>query len=166
MFHDQPEIVEKHWSGKLNAPENRPWDEGLRHSSHNLIQWDQHPTYDGYTITFSGTLLGDAVLSSGTIREAERDGYQNFHLFPVISNEFTGNIFPPSWGGNMRHPGDTTALEYQLEDRKFTVKFRFPQKLGDPSDYIVDVWGFRDESRTPIIWPDRDRLGYARIRVE
>ena len=166
VFHDQPEIVEKHWSGKLNAPENRPWDEGMADSSHNLIQWDQDPTYDGEFVTFSGSLLGDAVLSSGTIKEAERDGYQNFHLYPVRSNEFGGNIFPPGWGSNMRHPGDTTALEYRLEDRTFTVKFRFPQKLGDPSDYIVDVWGFQDESRTPVIWPDRDRLGYARIRVE
>ena len=166
VFATESDIVEKHWSGKLNAPENRPWDEGMAHSSHNLIQWDQHPTYDGEFVTFSGSLLGDAVLSSGTIKEAERDGYQNFHLYPVRSNEFGGNIYPPGWGSNMRHSGDTTALEYRLEDRTFTVKFRFPQKLGDPSDYIVDVWGFQDESRTPVIWPDRDRLGYARIRVE
>ena len=165
-FHGQSEIVEKHWSGKLNAPENRPWDEDLFYFSHNLIQWDQHPTYDGDTITFSGTLLGDAVLSSGTIGEANRDGYQNFHLYPVGSNEFGGNIYPPGWGHNMRHSGDTTALEYQLKGRTFTVKFRLPQKLGDPSGYFIDVWGFQDESRTPIIWPDRDRLGYARIQVE
>ena len=65
-----------------------------------------------------------------------------------------------------RDPGDTNALEFQLEDRTFTVKFRFPQKLGDPSGYLVDVWGFQDESRTPVIWDARDRLGYARIRVE
>ena len=26
-FHDQADIVEKHWSGKLNAPENRPFDD-------------------------------------------------------------------------------------------------------------------------------------------
>ena len=54
----------------------------------------------------------------------------------------------------------------RLEGRTFTVKFRLPQKLGDPSGYFIDVWGFQDESRTPVIWPDRDRLGYARIRVE
>ena len=165
-FHDQSEIVEKHWSGKLNAPENRPWDEDIAHQSHNLIQWNQHPTYHGEFVTFSGALLGDAVLSSGTIKEAERDGYQNFHLYPIDTLEFGGNIYPPGWGRNMRHPGDTTALEYRLEDRTFNVKFRFPQKLGDPSGYIVDVWGFQDESRTPVIWPSRDRLGYARIRVE
>ena len=166
VFHDQSKIVEKHWSGKLNAPENLPWDIGMAGSSHDLIQWDQYPTYDGEFVTFSGSLLGDSVLSSGTTKEAERDGYQNFHLYPVRSNEFGGNIYPPSWGSSMRHPGDTTALEYWLEVRTFTVKFRFPQKLGDPSDYIVDVWGYQDESRTPVIWDARDRLGYARIRVE
>ncbi len=165
-FQEQSDIVEKHWSGKLNAPENRPWDEGLAHSSHNLIQWDQYPTYDGEFVTFRGTVLGDAVLSSGTIREAERDGYQNFHLYPVGKNEFGGNIYPPGWGHNTRHPGDTTALDYRLEGRTFTVRFRLPQVLGDPSGYFVDVWGFQDESRTPVIWDARDRLGYARIRVE
>ena len=166
VFSTESEIVEKHWSGKLNAPENRPWDEGVAHSSHNLIQWDQHPTYDGEFVTFSGSLLGDAVLSSGTIEEGHRDGYGNFHIYPVRSSEFTGNIRPPGRSWTPHHPGDTTALEYRLEDRTFTVKFRFPQKLGNASEYIVDVWGFQDESRTPVIWPDRDRLGYARIRVE
>ena len=166
VFHDQPEIVDKYWSGKFNAPENRPWDEDLFHSSHNLIQWDQHPTYDGDTITFGGTLLGDAVLSSGTIEEANKDGYGNFHIYSVGESKFTGNISPAGLNRAPRDPGDTTALEYRLEGRTFTVRFRFPQALGDPSDYFVDVWGFQDESRTPVIWDARDRLGYARIRVE
>lgn len=166
VFFDQSEIVEKHWSGKLNAPENRLWDEDLSQNSHNLIQWDQHPAYDGDYVTFSGTLLGNAVLSSGTVEEAENDGYQNFHLYPIPGLKFGGNVFPPSWDWDMKYPGDTVALEYRLEGRTFTVKFRFPKSLGDPSGYIVDVWGFQDESRTPVIWPDRDRLGYARIRTE
>ena len=164
-FHDQSEIVEKHWSGKLNAPDNRPWDEGIAHQSHNLIHWDQHPTYDGEFVTFSGSLLGDAVLSSGTIEEANRDGYGNFHIYSISGSKFTGNISPPGLCRPPRDPGDTTALEFGLEGRNFAVKFRFPQGLGDPSNYFVDVWGFQDASRTPVIWPDRDRLGYARIRV-
>ena len=170
-FHDQSEIVEKHWSGELNAPENRPpdkWDELILHSSQNLIQWDQHPTYDGEFVTFSGTVLDDAVLSSGTIEEANRDSYGNFHIYSVDDSKFTGYISSPGLNRSPREPGDVTALEYRLEDRTFTVRFRFPQKLGDPSDYFVDVWGFQDESRTPVIWEgfERDRLGYARIRVE
>ena len=77
-FSNQPEIVEKHWSGKLNAPENRRWDEDIVHSSHDLMQWDQHPTYDGDSITFSGTLLGQAVLSGETIEQARRDSTRTF----------------------------------------------------------------------------------------
>ena len=148
-FHDQSEIVEKHWSGKLNSPENRPWDEGMAHSSHNLIQWDQYPTYDGEFVTFSGTLLGDAVLSSGTIEEANRDSYGNFHIYSVADSKFTGNISPPGLNRPPREPGDVTTLEFRLEDRTFTVRFRFPQKLGNPSDYIVDVWGFRTKAELP-----------------
>ena len=164
-FHGYLDIVEKYWSGKWNAPENRPWDEGISHSNHNLIQWDQQPTYDGEFVTFSGALQGDAVLSSGTIAEANRDGYGNFHIYSVDGSRFTGNISPPGLNRSRSSPGDTTALDFRLEGKSFTVKFRFPQALGNPADYFVDVWGFQDESRTPVFWDSRDRLGYARIRV-
>ena len=80
VFSDQAAIVDKHWSGALNAPENRPFDEVLDRSSHDLIQWDQHPTYDGQEVSFSGTLLDDAVLSSETISQAREGGYSNFTL--------------------------------------------------------------------------------------
>ena len=165
VFANESEIVEKHWSGKLNAPESR-WEREASSTSHDLIRWDQNPTYDGDSITFSGTLLGDAVLSGETIAQALRDGYRNFHLYFVDSSKFVGNINPPGWTGGTRHPGDNTALEYRLEGRTFAVRFRLPEALGNPTDYFVDVWGFRDESRTPVIWQDRDRLGYARIIVE
>ena len=165
VFAGESDIVEKHWSGKLNAPENR-WMAEMSSQSHNLIRWDQHPVYDGDTITFSGTLLGDADLSSGTIAQTRNDNYQNFHLFTVENSRFIGNIFHPDWTHGTRHPGDNIALEYRLQGRTFTVRFRLPESLGNPADYVVDVWGFRDESRTAVIWPDRDRLGYARIRVE
>ena len=161
IFNDQSEIVEKHWSGGLNAPENRWIAE-----SHNLIRWDLHPTYDGDTITFSGTLLGDAVLSGETIEQARRDGYRNFHIYPVDGHEFMGNINAPGQNWGTYFAGDNVALEYRLEGRSFTVGFRLPEALGNPTDYIVDVWGFQDASRTPVIWPDRDRLGYARIRAK
>ena len=164
-FHGQAEIVEKHWSGRLNAPENRLWDEDLILTSHDLIRWDQHPTYDGDSVTLKGTLLGDAVLSGETIAQARRDGYRNFHLYRIVDSKFMGNINPPGWTGGTHFPGDNIALEYRLEGRNFIVRFRFPAALGNPTDYFVDVWGFRNKSRTPIIWPDRDRLGYARIRV-
>ena len=44
VFADQANIVEKHWSGALNAPENLPFDEGVYRRSHDVVQWDQHPT--------------------------------------------------------------------------------------------------------------------------
>lgn len=166
-FQDQAEIVEKHWSGKLNAPENRPFDEGIYRSNHGLIQWDQHPTYDGQHVTFSGTLLGDAVLSRETIGEARRgSGYQNFDLYPAAMGGFEGRILPDGISWALHFPGDTIATEYRLEADTFTIKFPFPTALGNPSDYVVHVWGFQDEDKTPVIGEQGDRLGYARIRVE
>lgn len=168
-FHDQAEIVEKHWSGKLNAPENRPFDEGVYRTNHDLVQWEQYPTYDGNSVTFSGALLGNAVLSSETIEQARKGGYQNFSLSAADEYEFVGTIFPPLdddcyW--NLDDPGDTTAIEYRLEEGRFTVKFRVRQSLGSPSDYVVIVWRFQDESQEAFIDDDIDILGYARIRVE
>ena len=168
-FQDQADIVEKHWSGKLNAPENRPFDEGIYRVSHDLIQWDQYPTYDGDSVTFRGTLLGDAVLSNETLHDATKGGsYQNFTLGLADEFQFLGVIFPPLgdelyWP--LDDPGDTNALDYQLEDYSFTIRFRLRQGLRDPSNYVVIVWGYRDETRMPFIAENIDILGYARIRV-
>ena len=166
-FHDQADAVEKHWSGKLNAPENRPYDPELS-QSHDLIQWDQYPTYDGEFVTFSGALLGDAVLSYETLAAARRGGdwYQNFDLYPAGKGGFEGWILPPGHSWRLENLGDATATEYRLEGRTFTVRFPFPKALDNPSDYVVHVWGFQDGSRTPTIAEYGDRLGYARIRVE
>ena len=167
MFVDQAGIVDKHWSGALNAPENRPFDEGVDRRSHDLIQWDQYPTYDGHSVTFSGTLLNDAVLSE-TIHEArEGGGYSNFTLNPADDFVFSGTIFVPLEEGRrwiLDDPWETVATVYRLNDRAFTVKFPFPQALDSPSEYAVKVLGFADESRTPRIGDAVDVLGYARIR--
>ena len=40
VFAGQLDIVNKHWDGALNAPENRPFDEGKDHTNHHLIQWE------------------------------------------------------------------------------------------------------------------------------
>ena len=168
-FPDQAAIVEKHWSGKLNAPENRPIDDGAR--GHRLVQWDQRPTYDGEFVTFRGTLLGDAVLDDETIAEARENG-GNFTLHSV-DNEYAGAILPPLsfLGGlfgqwQLDNPGDVVAAQYELDDGTFSVRFRYPQALGDPSDYIVYVWGFQDETMTSFFGWEEDVLGGARIQVE
>ncbi len=171
-FEGQSAIIEKHWSSKLNAPENRPFDEMAGMTSHDLIQWTPYPTYDGRSVTFSGTLLGDAVLMSETIKQArEFNRLPNFTLTPAAEYEFTGTILPPFnddsyW--NLDDPGDTVATEYRLEGRAFTVKFPFPKALANPSDYVVIVWGFQDETKTAFISDEGrpDILGYARIRTE
>ena len=169
-FADQSAIVEKHWSGKLNAPENRPFDDGVPRRSHGLIRWDQFPTYDGDFVTFSGTLLGDAVLSSETLDEARIGGKsQNFTLTPADGYGSVGSLLPQQNAGRrwiLDDSGDVVASEYRLGDGTFTVRFRPPSALGDPSDYVVLVWGFQDDSRTPVIGENADVLGYARIRVE
>ena len=166
VFSDQAAIVDKHWSGALNAPENRPFDEGVDRSSHDLIQWDQYPSYDGRGVSFKGTLLNDAVLSRGTLSLAREGGYTNFSLSLADDHGFLGSILPPLESGSwtLDDPGDTVATVYQLDERAFTVKFQFPQALDSPSDYVVLVWGYTDDTRTPTIGDNIDVLGYARIR--
>ncbi len=167
-FPDQAAIVEKHWSGKLNAPESRPLDEGAHRRSHGLIQWDQRPTYDGTFVTFGGTLLGDAVLFNETLAEARSGGYANFTLAPANDYESVGSILPrlTSARWQLNDPGDVVAPEYELDDGTFTVRFRPRAGLGDPSDYVVLVWGFQDGNRTPFFGEELDVLGHARIQVE
>ena len=166
VFSDQAAIVDKHWSGALNAPENRPFDEGVDRSSHDLIQWDQYPTYDGQEVSFNGTLLNDAVLSRGTLSLAREGGYTNFSLSLADDHGFVGSILPPLESGSwtLDDPGDTVATIYRLDGRQFTVTFQFPQALDSPSDYAVLVWGYQDATRVPTIGDDIDLLGYARIR--
>ena len=162
VFHEQSQTVEKHWSGKLNAPENRSYHE-YRYSryTHDLIQWDQYPTYDGQHVNLRGTLLRDAVLASGTLTEAE-GGYPNFELISD-DGQFIGNIQPPSSSAGSEYE----TVEYSLEGRTFTVKFAFPNTLGDPQEHLVNVMGFLDESRmSSLFGSEVQTLGYARIRVK
>ena len=167
-FPNHQDIVERHWSGGLNAPENRP-NEGIERRSHNLIQWDERPRYDGESVTFRGTLLGQAVLSKETVRYARSGGYQNFTLSRVDQPEYVGTILPMLVDGStwrLDDPGDTVATEYLIEGRTFTVTFRFPESLENPADYVVIVWGFEDAQRKPVLGRNVDLLGYARIRVD
>ena len=160
VFPDQDEIVERHWAGRLNAPENRGFDEGRDWISHDLVQWDQYPTYEDREVSFTGTLLNDAVFSyPATV-------YPNFSSRPANGSKFLGHILPPGSNWRLKYPLDVIADSYQLDGQSFTVSFTFPEDLeGVPSDYVVFVSGFQNDIRTPTIGTKVDLLGYARIRV-
>ena len=125
LFPGQAQIIDKHWNGALNAPENRAYDE-YRFSgySHDLIQWNQYPTYDGQMVAFRGSLLADSVLLSRTLAEAN-SGYSNFQL-RSIDGQFVGNIEPPS------RKGQVTSVEYLLEGKYFHRQVSLPTGLRQP----------------------------------
>ena len=154
-------------AGALNAPENRPFDEGLDRTTHDVIQWDQHPTYDGHSVTFSGSLLDGAVLVAETIEQARAGGYQPFVLYVADDYGFVGFILPPGTSWSLG-TGSSVADTYSLDDdtKSFTITFPFPEALGNPTDYVVIIDGYQDSSRTPRIGSKYDSLGYARIRLE
>ena len=168
VFSRQSDVIDLHWTGAMNAPENRPFDEGKERTSHDLVQWDQYPTYDGRSVSFRGTLLDGAILSKATVHQARGGGYQNFVMGQADGNEYVGFILPPLVDGSnwiLDDPGDSVATSYRLGGKEFDIRFPFPEALGDPSGYVMAVWGFQDENRTPNIGEKVDLLGYARIRL-
>ena len=109
------------------------------------------------------------MLSNETFEDATTSGtYQNFSLHSTDDYKFLGVIFPPlgdEWYWPLDDPGDTNALEYNLEGGSFSIKFRLRQSLRNPTDYEVFVWGFIDHTRTPYVGKNVDLIGYARIRT-
>ncbi len=168
-FRGQSVIVEKHWSGKVNAPENRP--AVLPWLSANLIQWDILPAYDGSVVEFQGTVLGGASLAKQTIQQARTGGFPNFTLHSTNEFDYVGTILPPLAPDDDRYwilddVGDVVANTYSLRDSTFTVRFVLPSQLDSSEEYAVLVWGFQDESRMPIFGNSADTLGYAIIRTD
>ncbi len=167
-FASQDTIIDLHWSGKMNAPENRPSDEGYERTNHELIEWTQLPMYDGSSsVSFEGVLRDDAVLVNYAPKQG---GYSNFTLALADTQEYLGSILPDlaGWNWDLDSPGDTVATKYLIDPNTgaFVIEIPWPQKLeGAPSDYVVLVWGFQDADRTPTIGENLDLLGYARIRV-
>ena len=168
IFTGQDEIVDEHWSGGINAPDRRP-DEGIARPNHDLIQWTLAPTYDGHSVTFEGRFLGDSVLAN---TDPTGGGYQNFSLLRADGREHIGTILPPlseGWSWTLDDPGDVVANGYlfSVTTRHFHVLFKFPTALeGQPSDYVVIVWGYPTGARMPTIGNNVDILGYARIGIE
>ena len=169
-FAGQDAIIDRHWSGKLNAPENRGFDEGYEYTSHNLIQWTRYPTYENGVVTFEGIFLNGAEPSFRLPRPPGRH-YSNFYLRTAEDRKHVGSILEPLSGNRtwpLDDPGDVVADTYLMDDSSntFTVTFDFPEGLGgNPSDYVVRVMGFQASDREATIGENIDLLGYARIRV-
>ena len=164
-FSAHAEIVEKHWSGGLNAPENRPPDEGIERITHDLVEWEERPAYDESTgmVTLKGTLLEDAVFTDIGQRTS---GYPSFTLVRADSRRKLGSILPPVSGPGwiLDDPADVVATSYEVAGQEFSVTFQFPL-YGDPTDYVVVVWGYLGEHRIVTIRDGADPLGYSRIRI-
>ena len=169
-FAGQDAIIDHHWSGKMNSPENRPFDEGYEYTSHNLIQWTRHPTYEDGVVTFEGTYLNGAEPSFRLPRPRGR-AFSNFSLRTADDGKWLGSILVPLSGNRtwtLDDPGDVIADTYLIDDSSntFTIIFDFPEGLGDnPSDFVVRVMGFQNSDREATIGENIDLLGYARIRV-
>ena len=96
VFRGQSEIVEKYWSGKLNAPENRPFDEAGLYASHELVEWKQFPVYDRGTVKLQGKLLGEAVLQDVDLKNPKRNERytSNFTISAANGSRHIGSILP------------------------------------------------------------------------
>ena len=165
-FAGQGTVIDHHWSGKMNAPENRGFDEGLDRIDHDLVRWDKYPTYEGGKVSFKGELLSDGVFSHPAMTSPGTVIRTNFAVRHANRREYLGSILPPGRNWRLDDPLDVIADSYQLDGQSFAVAFTFPEGVdGALFDYVVTVRGFQDETRTPTIGTHSDLLGYARIRV-
>ena len=169
-FAGQDAIMDYHWSGKLNAPENRPFDEGYERSNHDLIQWQQYPTFVDGVVELKGVLLGDSILVSKDATEISRFEFSAFKLRSVDGGADLGSILPPPRTGRkwiLDDPGDVQAATFAINEaeRRFHIRFEFPTALGAPEDFVVLVLGYQNADREPTIGSKVDPLSYARIRV-
>ena len=172
VFSDQAEIVDRHWSGKLNAPESRGFDEGIERTNHDLIQWTQYPTFSEGEVVLKGIPLEDAVYVARDMREAIRYERLAFTFMPTDGWEHLGSILPyeiaSGFEWTFNTPGDVQASTFVIfqADSRFDIRFTFPTVLGPPENVIIVVWGYQNADREPTIGSKVDLLGYARIRVE
>ncbi len=125
-FAGQDAIIDYHWSGKLNAPENRPFDEGYERTSHDLIRWEQYPTFAGGVVKFKGVLLGDSTLVSRDATEISRFEFAAFKLRSVDGGADLGSILPPPREGKkwiLDDPGDVQAANFAINEAERRFQF-------------------------------------------
>ena len=171
VFSDQLDIVEHYWSGKWNAPENRDPSEGIDRISHHMVEWDEYPAYNpnSKVVSLRGSLRSEAVLYAPNISVARRGGPQNFVLYPFDDTAATGSILPyfddgrTSW--DTSNYDSVVTSRYDITEQTFHVEFTFPDKLGDPTGFVVTIQGYLTAERKPRVGTRSDNLGYARIRL-
>ncbi len=172
VFPGQADIVERHWSGKLNAPENLGFDNGIERTNHDLIQWTQYPVFSEGEVVLKGIPLEDAVYVAEDMRAMIKYKYAAFTLMAADRWEFFGSILPyeiaSGWEWTFDDPGDVQASTFVIfqADKRFHIAFPFPTVLGAPEDIVVGVWGYQNADREATIGDKVDLLGYARIRLE
>lgn len=160
-------IIDRHWSGDLNAPHRWDPDDSLNFTSHKAVVWTQKPTYRNGTVTFAGYLEGTATLVNPDSASARRGGgYPNFTIGNPNGNAL-GSILIPLTGRRswtLDDPGDVVASRYQIGNGRFEISFRWPTAVGNYDDKHITVWGYQDASRTPVISNRADSLGQSMIR--
>ena len=167
IFPSRAAIVEKHWSGEVNAPANRTAVSDLL--SHDLIRWNQAPTVSrsGF-VSLRATLLSDSNLSQTNQQARDSEGYPNFTLYD--KNGYVGTILPtlrPGWNWNLSESSrHAESHEYFIYPDGFRVAFRFPPILDNPTEFYVVVRGFRDSKMVPYVGTEADVLGFAKIEMK
>ena len=160
-------IIDRHWSGDLNAPHRWDPDDSLRFTSHEVVVWTQKPTYLNSTVSFTGHLQGTASLSKPDTESAMRGGAANFTINDYDGNPL-GSILIPLTGNsywNLDDPGDVVADQYEVGNGRFEISFRWPTALGNYADKHITVWGYNNAERMPTISKGADSLGMSMIRV-
>ena len=168
-FPSQADIINKHWSGKLNAPENRPYDDMAGVVSHDLVEWEQYPTYDRGTVKLQGKLLHGAVFQDVDLKNSGggKSYYADYLISLASRLDYKGVILPQ--GRWILDPEDTEASthHYYPATDTFILEFPFPKVLGNPTDYAVVVLGFPNKRvRDSAGDGEQDILGYARVRAK
>ncbi len=163
-FPDHTNVIGRHWSGGLNAPENRSFLSEVR--SHGLIEWNEPPAVDrsGF-VKFSGKLLNGAKLSRSIPEARDGKGVPSFTIYD--KDGYVGTILHPPRSGYSWNLGDNSPhaepFEYLIYPDSFSVGFRFPPGIANPTEHYVVVWGFRDGKRIPYAGSESDILGIVEI---
>ena len=165
-FPNHAAIIDRHYSGDLNAPHRWDPDDNLTFTTHNAVVWQQKPTYRNGIVRFEGYLQGSATLSQSDYESARSGGSPSFSINDS-NGQWLGSILirldgNRSW--NLDDPGDVVADYYAISKNAFAISFQWPDALGDYADKHITIWGYNNAERTPTITRYADPLGKSTVR--